>query len=140
AATAPNPDAPPGEMGFAFDRAGARVPTLAISAWSEGGTIVNAPFEHAAVIKTLSRQWELGNLTERDKAAPDLGVIFNRETPRPLDATAVNNLGVRMNGLQWGITGLTAAIFDDAVTLERDRATVAEWLGYMRRQARRLGL
>ena len=151
AAVPPSPDAPPGQMGFRFDRAGVRVPTILVSAYTEAGTIISAPFEHTALIKTLSRQWGLGPLTERDRAAPDLSVAFNRSTPRdrdvwpvvtprPLDNTASNNLDLKVNALQRAITGLATAIFDDVSTVERDVHTVGDALSVMKRVGARLGL
>jgi phospholipase C len=151
AAVPPDPDAPPGQMDFRFDRAGVRVPTVLVSAYTEAGTIINAPFEHTALIKTLSRQWGLGHLTERDRAAPDLSIAFNRTaprdratwpvvTPRPLDNTATNNLGLKVNALQRATTGLATAIFDDVSTVERDVHTVGDALSVMKGVGARLGL
>jgi len=113
--------------------------------------VINAPFEHTSLIRTLARQWDLGTLTQRDQAAPDLGPVFNRRTrrpagswpvitPRPLDATANDNLGLKLNVLQFAISSLGAAVIDDASDLERDRATVSQALAQMQRVARRLGL
>ena len=148
---APPPDAaaPPGEMGFRFDRAGVRVTTVAVSAYTEHGTIINAPYEHTALIKTLSEQWDLGSLTQRDRAAPNLAPVFNRSTPRlptewpvitprPFDDTDRANVGVRLNALQRAITGLGAAIFDDAATVERADQTVGEAVSYLRGIRRRI--
>jgi phospholipase C len=81
AAVPPNDDGP-GEMGFAFDRLGVRVPTLAISAYTERGTVINEEMHHAAVISTLTKKHKLKHLTERDKDARTIDNAVNRSTPR----------------------------------------------------------
>ena len=53
-ATPPHPDAEPGEMGFTFDRLGCRVPAIAISAYTRGGTVIND--EHAPRIRDRDAQ------------------------------------------------------------------------------------
>lgn len=79
----PDPSAPVGQMGFKFDRLGLRVPTLAISAWVDGRTVVSTEFRSTSVIRTLRERWSLGGpLTQRDATAPDIGPILTRETPR----------------------------------------------------------
>jgi phospholipase C len=151
AAPPPDPAAPAGEMGFTFNRAGVRVPTIAVSAWTEPGTVINQPFEHTALIQTLARQWDLGNLTRRDQAAPDLSPVFNRTTPRPVEewpvltprpysARSASNVGAKLNGLQWAITRLGNTLFDDLAAFDRDRATVGDAVRDLRRAGRRLGL
>ncbi|MEO8931544.1 MAG: alkaline phosphatase family protein [Lacisediminihabitans sp.] len=71
------------EMGFMFDRLGCRVPTIAISAYTAAGTVINDRMHHGAVIKTLSRLHGLPPLTARDETANDLFLTINRATPRP---------------------------------------------------------
>lgn len=58
-----------GQMGFRFNRPGIRVPTVMISSWIQPNTIINDDFEHTSFIRTLSDEWGLGHLTERDKSA-----------------------------------------------------------------------
>jgi phospholipase C len=64
--------------GFAFDRYGVRVPAVLVSPWIPPGSIVRPPagskypFDHTSIIATLSKLFDLGNFTERDKAAPHL--------------------------------------------------------------------
>jgi phospholipase C len=80
----PSASAPPGEMGFRFDRSGVRVPALAISAWVDRKTVVHEEFRHTSVIRTLRERWALGApLTDRDAAAADIAPILTRTTPRP---------------------------------------------------------
>jgi phospholipase C len=81
---APDPAAPPGQLGFRFDRAGVRVPTVVVSAWVEAGTVVGTPFRHTSVLRTLRDRFDLGpSLTQRDADAPSLLPILSRASPRP---------------------------------------------------------
>jgi len=80
----PSPGAPPGEMGFTFERSGVRIPTLVISAWVDPGTVVNSEFRSTSVIRTLRERWSLGGpLTQRDAGAADLAPVLTRAVPRP---------------------------------------------------------
>jgi phospholipase C len=80
----PTPGAPAGQMGFTFERAGVRIPTILISAWVEPRTVVTAEFRATSVIRTLRERWHLGQpLTQRDADAADLAPLLNRTTPRP---------------------------------------------------------
>ncbi len=72
-----------GEMGFNFDRLGCRVPTIAISAYTTAGTVINDQMHHGSVIKTLSLVHGLAPLNDRDADASDLSAIVNRGKPRP---------------------------------------------------------
>lgn len=82
AATPPHVDEAPGEMGFAFDRLGLRVPAIAVSAYTRAGTIIHDEMHHAAVIATLSRLHGLRPLTRRDAGANDLFSVVNLQKPR----------------------------------------------------------
>ncbi|HYI51423.1 MAG TPA: alkaline phosphatase family protein [Microbacterium sp.] len=81
-ATPPTADAEPGEMGFTFDRLGCRVPAIAVSAYTRGGTIIHDEMHHGSVIATLSRLHGLSPLTRRDAGANDLFSVVNLEVPR----------------------------------------------------------
>ena len=81
-ATPPVAGAEPGEMGFAFDRLGLRVPAIAVSAYTQAGTIVHDELHHAAVIATLTRLHGLRPLTRRDAEANDLFSVVNLDSPR----------------------------------------------------------
>jgi phospholipase C len=61
-----------GELDFAFDRLGVRVPALAISAYTKAGTVINDVMHHGAVIKTLCDRFDLPYLTDRDRSARSL--------------------------------------------------------------------
>ncbi|MBK9115133.1 MAG: twin-arginine translocation signal domain-containing protein [Betaproteobacteria bacterium] len=87
-APAPPAAASPSELGFDFRTLGPRVPAIAISAYTQAGTVVNAPMHHAAVIRTLCRKYGLPALNARD-ADPnggDLAFALNLAAPRPAAA------------------------------------------------------
>jgi phospholipase C len=80
----PDPAAPAGQLGFAFDRSGVRVPAIAISAWIPERTVINAEYRHTSVIRTIRERWQLGTpLTARDAAARDISPVLSLDTPRP---------------------------------------------------------
>jgi phospholipase C len=86
-ATPPDPAKPPGEMDFLFNRMGVRVPAVLVSPYIKKGTVCRAegwvPFDHTSILATAFRAFDLGEpLTERDKAAPDLGVALSLAKPR----------------------------------------------------------
>jgi phospholipase C len=115
-ASRPDPSHP-GDPTFYFDRYGLRVPTLFISPYIEAGTVVRTnpdwdfptdtlpdplPFDHTTIIKTLTNLFDLrfstppynNYLTDRDKAAPDLGDYLNlmdspSNNPTPLEVPHV---------------------------------------------------
>jgi phospholipase C len=79
----PDPAAPAGQMGFAFDRSGLRVPAIAISAWIPERTVVHDEYRHTSVIRTLRDRWQLGApLTARDGAARGIAPLLSLEIPR----------------------------------------------------------
>jgi len=83
---APPPDAaaPPGQMGFTFDRSGQRVPAIAISAWIPERRVVTKEYRHTSLIRTLRERWSLGPpLTARDAVAADIAPVLSLDTPRP---------------------------------------------------------
>jgi len=80
----PDPAAPAGQMGFAFDRSGVRVPAIAISAWIPERTVINAEFRHTSVIRTIRERWQLGApFTARDATARDISPSLSLDAPRP---------------------------------------------------------
>ena len=81
-ATPPDPSAPRGQMGFAFDRSGVRVPAIAISPWIPEQTVVNDEYRHTSVIATLCQRWSLPPLTARDAAARDIAPVLSLAHPR----------------------------------------------------------
>jgi phospholipase C len=84
AAPPPDSSAPPGQMGFTFDRSGQRVPAIAISAWIPAQRVVSEEYRHTSLIRTLRERWSLGPpLTARDAVAADIAPILSLDTPRP---------------------------------------------------------
>jgi phospholipase C len=79
----PDPSAPPGELGFRFDRSGYRVPAIIVSPWVEPGSVYNEEYRHTSLIATLRKAWELGGaFTQRDATARPFAHVFSRATPR----------------------------------------------------------
>jgi phospholipase C len=79
----PDPSAPPGELGFTFDRSGYRVPAIIVSPWVESGAVHNDEFRHTSLIATLRKIWGLGAaFTARDASARTFEHIFSLDTPR----------------------------------------------------------
>jgi phospholipase C len=78
----PDPAAPPGEFGFAFDRSGYRVPAVIVSPWVEPGSVYNEEYRHTSLIATLRKTWGLGEaFTGRDASARTFEHVFSRATP-----------------------------------------------------------
>ncbi|MHB1873175.1 MAG: alkaline phosphatase family protein, partial [Steroidobacteraceae bacterium] len=103
----PPPAVPPGDgavcpQGFRFDRMGLRVPTVLISPWIEAGTVFRAaqPLDHTSMIRTVCRRWGLAPITDRDRAAPDLGGVLTRAEPRQ-DTPRVAGTGGRTCPARW---------------------------------------
>jgi phospholipase C len=83
AALPPHPATAPNQMNFGFDRSGLRVPTMAVSAWIPGRSVVTSQYRATSVIATLRKRWQLGPpLTARDASAADLVPVLSLETPR----------------------------------------------------------
>lgn len=79
----PDPTAPAGQLGFRFDRAGVRIPTLAVSAYIDRQTVVTDANRNTSLIATLRERWPLGPpLTARDATAPSIVPVLTRGTPR----------------------------------------------------------
>jgi phospholipase C len=82
----PDPKAPPGQMGFTFNRSGQRVPAIAISAWIPEHTVINDEYRHTSLIRTMRERWSLGPpLTARDAVARDISPALSLGQPRPPD-------------------------------------------------------
>lgn len=87
------PDDSVGELGFAFNRFGLRVPTVLISPLIQANTVYRTksatPLDHTSVLKSIQLRWGLTNLTARDAAAPDFWDVLNApaaRTDNPLDS------------------------------------------------------
>ena len=81
-ATTPTATSGEGEMGFAFDRLGCRVPAIAVSAYTKRGTIIHDEMHHGSVTATLSRLHGLKPLNDRDASANTLLDVVNLDRPR----------------------------------------------------------
>jgi phospholipase C len=99
----PEAGAPPGQMGFRFDRSGVRVPAIAISAWIPRRRVVTDEYRHTSLIRTLRERWSLGApLTARDAVAPDIAPILSLDKPRaPEDWPDVTPLPVPPFNAAW---------------------------------------
>jgi phospholipase C len=83
---APETGGAPGQLGFAFQRSGVRIPAIAISPWVPAQTVVSDHYRSTSVIATLRRRWQLGPpLTGRDAVAADLSPVFSLDTARDPD-------------------------------------------------------
>jgi phospholipase C len=82
------PDNTIGEWNFGFNRFGVRIPVLLISPRIAPGTVFRSKqgtIDHTSVLKTVELRFGLAPLTERDKAAPDLGDVLTLAKPRTDD-------------------------------------------------------
>lgn len=121
----PDPSAPVGEEGFRFDRSGARIPTLAISAWIDPSTLVTQEYRSTSVIRTLRERWSLGGpLTGRDAIAADLTPLLTRATPRTPEEwpkVAPRPLGVLARveeTMEWPLSRLEKDLVGEALAHE----------------------
>jgi phospholipase C len=79
----PNPGAPPGQLGFTFDRSGYRVPAVIVSPWVEEGTVCTEEYRHTSMLATLREVWGLGPpFTARDAAARSFHHLLRLDIPR----------------------------------------------------------
>jgi phospholipase C len=79
----PHPGAPPGQLGFGFDRSGYRVPAVVVSPWVPEQTVCTDEYRHTSLLATLRRVWDLGEpFTARDAAAPSFERVLSLEVPR----------------------------------------------------------
>lgn len=125
----PPDDSAPHELGFAFDRSGVRVPTIAISAWIEPRTVVSKEFRATSVIRTIRERWSLGGaLTQRDAIAADLAPILSRSSPRPPEewprvaARPFSIVGRLIGQLERPMTALAHDFIGEALVHEATKA------------------
>ncbi len=99
----PPPAAPPpggaalysNPHGFAFDRYGMRVPAIAISPFTDPGTVIGLAqgadpatiFDHTSILATVAARFGLPHLSNRDASANTLACALTRDAPRILPAT-----------------------------------------------------
>jgi phospholipase C len=83
----PQPGAPPGQLGFTFDRSGYRVPAVIVSPWIEEGSVYAEEYRHTSMLATLRQVWDLGSpFTARDAAARSFQHVLRLDTPRGPDS------------------------------------------------------
>jgi phospholipase C len=87
----------PGGTGFNFDRLGARVPAIAISAYTPPQTRINSVFEHTSVLSTVVNCFALpkNQLGLRQAAADDVSAALtlnNARTDKPFIAKPESSL------------------------------------------------
>jgi phospholipase C len=83
AAVPPDGKGAPGQMGFAFNRSGVRIPTLAISAWIPERTVITAEHRATSLLATMRERWNLGApFGAREASAPSFADIFTLTSPR----------------------------------------------------------
>jgi len=113
------PDDCRGPNGFAFDRFGVRVPTIAVSPWIEEGTVfrsaTDTPYDHTSVLATLRDWLEIPRdamlKSRRIEAAPNLGHLLTRSEPRkeipaipyPTGKVTKHHMGLAPNDFQKGL-------------------------------------
>jgi len=79
----PDASAPIGELDFAFDRSGYRVPGIIVSPWVESGSVHNEEYRHTSLLATLRKTWGIGDaFSQRDASARTFEHVFSRGTPR----------------------------------------------------------
>lgn len=89
------PDNRPGELGFAFDQLGPRVPAVLVSPYVAAG-VVDTVFDHTSLLRYLSDKWKLGPLgartTQANSFAPAIGGPLRADTPATIPAMPAGSL------------------------------------------------
>ncbi|MEI3866572.1 alkaline phosphatase family protein [Microbacterium sp. CCNWLW134] len=156
-AVPPVEGAAPGEMGFAFDRLGGRVPAIAVSAYTRAGTVINDEMHHGSVIATVARRHGLQPLNRRDAGANTLFSVLNLSRPRhpatwptvhpmyhppnpqadePIDVTSSPHRDKPLSPPGRGLLGLLQARYGEGSRGEPQ--TYAEAYDYLRRRGKGL--
>jgi phospholipase C len=71
------PEDPPGD----FTITGMRVPLFVLSPFTKHGYVSHTPADFTALLKFIETRFDLPNLTERDKAQPDMTEFFDWTGP-----------------------------------------------------------
>jgi phospholipase C len=80
-----------GQFGFAFDQLGGRVPAVVISPLIKANQIDHSLYDHTSILATIERQFNVGNLQERDQIMGDFRHLVTLATPRETPTTIVNH-------------------------------------------------
>jgi phospholipase C len=67
---------------FRFENYGVRVPTVIISPLIPAGVVDHTIYDHASIIRTVGKLFDLDPLTQRDTFANDFSHLFTLEEPR----------------------------------------------------------
>ena len=108
----PDPQAPAGEMGFAFDRSGYRVPAILVSPWIPQGSVFNAEYRHTSLIATLRKVWTSAPRSRSVTPRRERSTTSSRSTTRgPADLgddrrPPSPGLAARRAALNHGLSGL----------------------------------
>ncbi|HUQ49828.1 MAG TPA: alkaline phosphatase family protein [Terriglobales bacterium] len=70
-------DLAPSDIQGDFNRYGLRVPAFVVSPYARPGYVSHTVCDHTAILKFIETRWGLPNLTERDKAQPNLMEFFD---------------------------------------------------------------
>ena len=130
----PDSSAPAPQFGFAFDRAGIRIPTLAISAWIPQRAVVSEEHRATSLISTMRERWNLGPpLSGRDATARSFSPIFTLDVPRAQSdwpdvvARPVEPMPETLMPLDAPLNGLGKSLFNGVLALGKGMgATVPE--------------
>ncbi|HLO54418.1 MAG TPA: alkaline phosphatase family protein [Saprospiraceae bacterium] len=68
--------------GFDFTRYGVRVPAVVVSPYIPANTVSKKLYDHTSMIKTVTENWNLPFLTDRDKHANGLSDLLTLDEPR----------------------------------------------------------
>jgi phospholipase C len=63
---------------------GFRVPILVISAWSKSDYVSHTQRESTSIVRYIEKNWELGNLGQRDASGDDLTDMFDYARSQPI--------------------------------------------------------
>lgn len=126
---------------FAFDKMGARVPTILISPWVDAGVYAET-LEHTSLLKYLTDKWGLGALGARVPQSNSFANAMTARTTARLDCpqsitaptAPPNDLSVALNAHQVALAGFTHDLevnhtqAGDAVVAAHSRAMGADFV------------
>jgi phospholipase C len=84
---------------------GFRVPIVAVSGWAKPGFISHKRRETTSILRFIERNWNLGDLGQRDATDDDLGDMFDYAQSRPIPPLAAEMLAraVRERSPGWDL-------------------------------------
>jgi hypothetical protein len=137
---------------FAFDKMGARVPTILISPWVDAG-VYPETLEHTSLLKYVTDKWELGALGARVPQSNSFVNALTIRTAARLDCpksvtaptVAPNDLPVALNAHQVALAGFTHDLevnrtqAGDSVVAAHSRAMGGDFLARSKAVVERIG-